>query len=324
MTSIYLYPLFLVLFFLIMLLYFKLADHYNIIDKPNHRSSHSVLTIRGGGVIFPIAAIIYSFLDHFQHPYFIIGLFLISFISFLDDLLTLDSKVRLFVHLISVAAMLYELRVDVMPFYIIAISAIFAIGVINAYNFMDGINGMTGAYSLVSMSTLYYINEYIIKFVASDLLILTGISILVFNYFNFRTVAKCFAGDVGSISIAFIIIFLTGGLILETQNYSYILFFLVYGLDAGSTIVFRLMRKENILEAHRSHFYQYLANERNVSHKLISSGYATIQLIINILLLRCSSISLTCFLIIMFTATILFMAIRFFTEGINRLLRTGI
>jgi UDP-N-acetylmuramyl pentapeptide phosphotransferase/UDP-N-acetylglucosamine-1-phosphate transferase len=249
--------------FVLEIFYFKIADHFNIIDKPNARSSHQSITLRGGGIIFTLAALIFFFTFGFQYPYFILGLFLISLISFLDDIFTLNNKVRLGIHLISVLLMFYQWNLFSLNLYWIPIALIFVIGTINAYNFMDGINGITGGYSLLAIATLYYINEQVTSFTSSDLLITVGLSLLVFNFFNFRKKAKCFAGDVGSVSIAFIIVFLIGQLLIQTQNFNYILLLLFYGLDAVTTIVFRVIRKENIFEAHRSHFYQFLSNEKN-------------------------------------------------------------
>ncbi|MGY0038958.1 UDP-GlcNAc--UDP-phosphate GlcNAc-1-phosphate transferase [Pedobacter sp. NJ-S-72] len=248
--------------FILELLYFKIADHFNIIDKPNSRSSHTALTIRGGGIIFGISAILFFCLYQFQYPYFIAGLFFISLISFLDDILTLNNKIRLTVHLVSVGLMFCQLGLFGLPWYWLIMAAVFVIGTINAYNFMDGINGITGAYSLVALFTFYCINEYVVPFTSKELLLTISLSLLVFNYFNFRKKAKCFAGDVGSVSIAFIILFLLLQLIIKTENFNYLLLLMIYGLDAVTTIIFRLIRRENIFEAHRAHFYQYWTNER--------------------------------------------------------------
>ncbi|RZK63351.1 MAG: UDP-GlcNAc--UDP-phosphate GlcNAc-1-phosphate transferase, partial [Pedobacter sp.] len=190
----------LVALFALELVYFQIADRFNIIDKPNHRSSHTSVTIRGGGIIFSLAAMISFFCFGFAFPYFILGLVLISLISFLDDIFTLNNKVRLSIHLIAVLLMFYQWGLFGLAWYWIPFALIFVIGTINAYNFMDGINGITGGYSLMAVTTLYYINEKVVSFTSSDLLITIALSLLVFNFFNFRKKAKCFAGDVGSVS----------------------------------------------------------------------------------------------------------------------------
>ncbi|RBQ03569.1 MraY family glycosyltransferase [Pedobacter miscanthi] len=307
--------------FIIELVYFRIADRFNIIDKPNHRSSHTMVTIRGGGIVFTLAGLIFFFIFKFQYPYFILGLFLITLISFLDDIFTLNNKVRLSIHLLSVLLMFYQWQLFSLNWYWIPIALIFVIGTINAYNFMDGINGITGGYSLLAITTLYYINEKIILFTSSDLLIVIGLSLLVFNFFNFRRKAKCFAGDVGSVSIAFIIVFLIGQLILKTNNFNYILLLMFYGLDAVTTIIFRVIRKENIFEAHRSHFYQFLSNEKKWPHLVVVTIYILIQLIINSLIVIFIGSNLVSALFLILVSGILFLIIRFQMEGSNRLLK---
>ncbi|WP_316832398.1 glycosyltransferase family 4 protein [Pedobacter aquatilis] len=306
--------------FLLEVTYFKIADRFNIIDKPNERSSHKNITLRGGGIIFCLAGLIYFCLSDFQYPYFIAGLFAIATISFIDDILTLNNKVRLSIHLIAVLLMFYQWNLFELNWYWIPVALVFVIGTINAYNFMDGINGITGAYSLLAIASLYFINKKIVQFTSSDLLIVVGLSLLVFNFFNFRKKAKCFAGDVGSVSIAFIIIFLTGQLILKTGNFNYILLLLVYGLDAVITIIFRVIRRENIFEAHRSHYYQYLANERKWPHLLVSGLYFLVQLGTNILLFMVVKDSALLVISLAIISGILFVSIRFLSEGKVKLL----
>ncbi len=305
---------------LLEVIYFKIAYYFNIIDKPNHRSSHNLATIRGGGIIFGISILIFCFTCGFSYPYFTAGVFLISLISFLDDLITLNNKIRLFIHLLSVALLFYELNLFTLQWYWLFVVAVFVIGTINAYNFMDGINGITGAYSFLAIVTLYYIDVYVVTFVAKDFLLITGLALMVFNFFNFRKKAKCFAGDVGSIGIAFIILFLLLKLIIKTENFSYILLLLVYGLDAVSTITFRYVRKENIFEAHRSHFYQYWTNERNVPHLIVSGSYVLVQMTVNLLLLLILPNSTFLLCLTLFFCALIFIIIRFSVEGSPRLL----
>ncbi|TCD17357.1 glycosyltransferase family 4 protein [Pedobacter psychrodurus] len=301
--------------FIIELIYFKIADHYNIIDQPNHRSSHSSVTIRGGGIIFGVAGLISFFLFGFHYLFFSIGLFLIALISFLDDMHTLNNKVRLLVHGLSVLLLFVQLDVVYFPWYFTAIAAVVVIGTINAYNFMDGINGITGGYSLLLLGTLYYINEEMVDFTSPELLITVMISLLVFNLFNFRKKAKCFAGDVGSVSIAFIIVFLLGQLIFKTQNPVYILFLLMYGLDTVTTIFFRLIRKENIFKAHRSHFYQFLANEKKWPQLVVVALYLVVQLLINLVTLFIIQANLLSALLLMLICSVVFIILRFRVEG---------
>ncbi|WP_293302863.1 glycosyltransferase family 4 protein [Pedobacter sp. UBA4863] len=312
--------LYFVLFVILELIYFKLADRFNIIDKPNHRSSHTSITIRGGGIIFPISVLVYAMINNFPYPYFVIGLFSISIVSFLDDILTLNNKVRLGIHLSSVLLLFFQWNLFSLNWYCILIALIFAIATINAYNFMDGINGITGGYSLLTIGTLYYINEKLVAFTSPELLIVVGLSLVVFNFFNFRKKAKCFAGDVGSVGMAFIILFLIGQLIITTQNLSYILLLLVYGTDTAFTVLFRKIRGENIFVAHRSHFYQYLCNQLGYSHLLVSSLYIAAQLLLNVALISLNHDMMNYSMYLFLAFISIYLLLRFKLEGKQQLL----
>lgn len=266
------------LFLIIELLYFKIADKYNIIDKPNQRSSHAQITLRGGGIIFYFAALAY-FILHPAYYYFFIGLTLIALISFLDDVFTISNTVRIIIHLLSISLLSFQIGLFNYSLLIIIPAVVVMIGIINAYNFMDGINGITACYSLSVLSLLYMVNK-MVQFIEPDFIVYSVIALLVFAFFNFRQKAKCFAGDVGSVSMAFILIFLLGLLILKTGNLNYILFLLVYGVDTVWTIVRRLVRRENIFQAHRTHLYQFLANELGMNRLWISFGYGLLQWVI--------------------------------------------
>ena len=270
--------------FVVELLYFRIADRLNIIDKPNERSSHTTITLRGGGVIFYIGALLYFVVSGFQYPWFFLGLTMMTVVSFMDDMFTLSNKIRLLIHFASVLLMAYQLDVFEMPWYYLLATFIIVVGVINAYNFMDGINGITACYSLAVGGLLMLVNNEI-GFVAQDLLVYTMLGVLVFTFFNFRTKAKCFAGDVGSVAIAYILLFALGALIIQTGNLLYFLFLTVYGIDAVWTIIRRLYLRENIFEAHRSHLYQFLGNEAGGNKLLISFLYGAIQFLIGLVVI---------------------------------------
>jgi len=276
--------------FILIHIYFKIADKYNIIDKPNHRSAHSQITLRGGGIIFPIAFVIFCLMNFKEatemYWSFGLGLLAICLVSFIDDVKTLSGKIRISVHFISVVLLLYFTKTfNLLPLWTWPIFFIMIIGTLNAYNFMDGINGMTAAYTLVTLLTLLYINHDIISFTQENFIIYAILASLVFLFFNFRKKARCFAGDVGSMGIGFWIIALITLLIMKTQDYKYILLFSVYGMEVVLTIIERLLLKENIFEAHRRHLYQLLANEKKIPHLVVSSIYAITQLLINIFLI---------------------------------------
>lgn len=273
------YLVILIILFAVEIIYFKIADKFNIIDRPNERSSHTVVTLRGGGVIFYVAALIYFFVSGFQYPWFMLGLTILTVVSFLDDIISLPNRTRLLAHFVAVMMMAHQLDVFAMSWFYLLVTFIITVGVINAYNFMDGINGITAGYSLGVGILLININSSV-NFIDQNLLIYTMLSVLVFAFFNFRFEAKCFAGDVGSVAIAYIIIFAIGALIIKSGSLIYLLLLSVYGIDTVWTILQRLYLKENIFEAHRTHLYQYLANEVRANRLLISFFYGFIQLII--------------------------------------------
>ncbi|WP_291875687.1 glycosyltransferase family 4 protein [Chryseobacterium sp.] len=285
------YILVTIILFVSILIYFRIADKYNIIDKPNHRSAHTQITLRGGGIIFPVAFIIFCLfnLNEAIQNYWAFGLGLLAIctISFIDDVRTLSNKIRLSVHLISVVLLLYfSGAFALMPFWIWPILFVVIIGTLNAYNFMDGINGMTGLYSLVTLGSLAYINKDIIQFTDENFILYPILACVVFLFFNFRKKAKCFAGDVGSMGIGFWVIGLITLLVMKTGEYKYILLLSIYGMEVVLTITERILLKENIFEAHRRHLYQLFANEKKVSHLVVSSVYAVCQLLINIFLIH--------------------------------------
>lgn len=269
---------------ILMLLYFKVADLYNIVDKPNHRSAHTEITLRGGGIIFWFAALLY-FAQHIENNYFFFaGISLVSLVSFWDDIQSLSNKIRISVHFLAISLIFYDLGVFESVHVIgVLVAYILAIGLINAYNFMDGINGITGLYTLVVMGSLLYVNQKIKVFIDADFIQYAMMASLVFLFFNFRKKAKCFAGDVGSIAIAFWVIYLVLKLILVTNSLVWLLFLAVYGVETVCTILHRLYLKENIFEAHRLHLYQVLSNEYKMQHRWVAAFYGIAQVVISVL-----------------------------------------
>ena len=274
------YLIVLVLLFSAELFYFYIADKYNIIDKPNERSSHTRITLRGGGIIFYFGVLAYFLTNHFEYPWFMLALTLITFISFIDDIRSTSQALRLMFHFSAMALMFYQWGLFALPWWTILVALIICTGIINAYNFMDGINGITGGYSLIILGTLAFINHSVVSFVEPDLIYTMLCAVLVFNFFNFRKRAKCFAGDVGAVSIAFTILFLIGRLIIQTGDFSWIILLVVYGIDSVLTIVHRLMLHENIGLPHRKHMYQIMANELRMPHVVVALIYMMIQAIV--------------------------------------------
>jgi UDP-N-acetylmuramyl pentapeptide phosphotransferase/UDP-N-acetylglucosamine-1-phosphate transferase len=285
------YILFFIALFIIELIYFKIANRFDIIDNPNERSSHSDVTLLGGGVIFYIGVLLYFCFEGFKYPWFFFGLTFISLVSFADDIHPKSTKFRLIVHFIAMILMFYQWGLYYQHWYFALIALVFCTGILNAFNFMDGINGITGGYSLVVIGALWYLNTYTIQFVDNKFIYAVISALLVFNFFNFRIKAKCFAGDVGAISIAFIILFLMGLLVIRTDDFSYIIILIVYGIDTVLTIIHRLILKENIFQPHRKHVFQIMANELKIPHVIVSLIYSLVQAIIFIGYIICKNYS---------------------------------
>ena len=271
-----------IILMILIMFYFKVADHFNIIDKPNQRSSHTEVTLRGGGIIFWFAALIYFIQNSQNNFFFFTGITLVSLVSFWDDIQSVSNKIRILIHFLAISLIFHDLDVfhTLSPFEII-LAYVLSIGVINAYNFMDGINGITGLYTLVVMGSLLYVNKNIQLFTDADFIKNSMIASVVFLFFNYRKKAKCFAGDVGSIAIAFWIIYLILKLILVTNSLIWLLFLTVFGVDAVCTILHRLYLKQNIFEAHRLHFYQVLSNEYKIQHRLVALYYSIAQIVVS-------------------------------------------
>lgn len=275
------YILIFVLLLLAELLYFRIADKCNIIDKPNERSSHKQVVLRGGGIIFLIGVWFWSAFFGFQYPWFLIGVTLVALVSFIDDIRSLPDSVRLVMQFVAMFLMFYQFGIlNWQSLWIILLALVVCVGISNAYNFMDGINGITGGYSIAVLLPLIYLNHKI-SFIDANFLWVTLLSLLVFCFFNFRKRAKCFAGDVGSLSIAFIIVFALGKLILQTGDFTYIVFLALYGVDSVLTICHRILLHENLGKAHRKHAYQLMANELHIPHIVVSSFYMALQLLIS-------------------------------------------
>lgn len=270
-----------ILLILLELAYFRVADRFNIIDKPNQRSSHTVVTLRGGGVVFMFGAWLFWMFYAFEYSWFILGLSLIGIVSFIDDIHSLPDSSRLVAQFAAMFLMFYQFGIlNLEDWWMVIVALIVCVGIVNAYNFMDGINGITGGYSIAVLIPLICLNVRE-EFIYMPYLYVAGLSVLVFCFFNFRKKAKCFAGDVGSISIAFILLFALGLLILKTKDFSYIVFLAVYGADAVLTICHRIMLHENLGQAHRKHAYQIMANELKFPHTTVASLYMAVQLVIS-------------------------------------------
>ena len=296
------YGIIFVILLVLELVYFKIADKCNIIDKPNERSSHSTIVLRGGGIIFMLGLWIWAAFTSagllsaglgFGYPWFLAAVTLIAGVSFVDDIRSLPDSVRLVAQFVAMGLMFYQL--DMLHWemwWVVIIALIVCVGASNVINFMDGINGITGGYALSVLLPLLLINNGAagcdlnakVSFVPTSLIMTVILADVVFCLFNFRPKgkAKCFAGDVGSIGIAFILLFMIGQLIMKTGDVTYLIFLLVYGVDGCLTICHRIMLHENLGEAHRKHAYQLMANELKIGHVKVSLLYMAMQFVVSL------------------------------------------
>lgn len=284
------YGIIFVVLLLLELAYFKIADKFNIIDKPNERSSHSTIVLRGGGIIFLLGAWVWAVTFGFQYPWFLLGLTLVAGVSFIDDIHSLPDSARLVVQFTAAALAFYQLGMLSGEWFesngvlvgglLILLALIVYVGATNVINFMDGINGITAGYALAVLVPLTIVSDT----ADLNLIAVSILSVLVFCIFNFRPKgkAKCFAGDVGSIGIAFIMLFLIGKVIIATGDLTYLIFLLVYGVDGTLTICHRIMLHENLGEAHRKHAYQLMCNELKIGHVKVSLLYMAMQLVVSL------------------------------------------
>lgn len=292
MNTSFIYLLVFVLLLAAELIYFRIADKCNIIDKPNERSSHSSIVLRGGGVIFALSMVVWAAVMAVQGEWtsvvgylpFLVGLLLVAGVSFGDDVQSLPDSVRLVVQFVAMGLMFWSMGIMHWEmWWIVLVALIVCVGATNVINFMDGINGITAGYSLSVLVPLTLVNGKM-GFIEPSFLWVAIIGVLVFCLFNFRPKgkAKCFAGDVGSIGIAFIMLFAIGKLAVQTGDVTWLIFLLVYGVDGCLTIVHRILLHENLGEAHRKHAYQLMANELKIGHVKVSLLYMGLQLVVSL------------------------------------------
>lgn len=287
------YRIILVILVAFELLYFKIADHFNIIDKPNERSSHSSIVLRGGGVVFLLGVWLWCAFFGFRYPQFLAAVTLAAGVSFVDDVHSLPDLVRLVAQFAAMGLMIWQLLMPAggvemlggvcAKVLFVVVALVVCVGATNIYNFMDGINGITAGYSLVVLVPLMIMNARV-GFVEPSFLVAMVLAVLVFSFFNFRPrgKAKCFAGDVGSVGMAFIVLFAIGLLIVRTGDVTWLIFLLVYGVDGCLTICHRILLHENLGQAHRKHAYQIMANELKMSHPIVSLIYMVLQLAVSL------------------------------------------
>lgn len=267
----------------------NLGERLALLDMPNHRSSHRQATPKGGGLGILVAFVVSSMI--FKIPLFVwIPAAVLSLVSFLDDKYEIGIWVRLSIQFSAAVVFLILLEISypiqsisILLFCKIAVLSIFVVGTANCYNFMDGINGIAGITGIVGFGLLGFYGLITGKDYNYVLVCLTIVAACIgFLPFNFPN-ARVFMGDIGSVLLGFLfacIIVLFAETLLEFVILVGFLF--PFYADEAITAVERVFRREKLMQAHRSHLYQILANEYDIRHWKISLGYCGFQILVGI------------------------------------------
>lgn len=263
--------------------YLFLGKKWKIYDVPNERSSHHKIVVRGSGIVLLVLNIIGVFFVNDVSDYLLLGGLSIGVVTgFLDDYRSLKTSIRFLLYLSAILLILFGVaEIQNLPLIISLLTIIVLLGAVNTYNFMDGINGITAIYSLVFLFTSLFL---FIQLNANDTTVVLYIYLAFFAaffYFNFRKNALLFLGDSGSVSMGLLAAFVVVQLGQQLESWTPIVLLSVYGVDSVGTIILRILRKENIFKAHRSHLYQDLVHIKKWSHLQVSVFYGLLQLGIN-------------------------------------------
>ncbi|MCW9024890.1 MAG: glycosyltransferase family 4 protein [Gammaproteobacteria bacterium] len=246
----------------------------SILDQPNERSLHSVPVNRTGGLGIFFSIMLVGFAFNLIHPLtprvlpVISGMLIIVIVSFMDDVFDLSVKIRLFFQAISALLLITHgmvigsidlpfLSFELPEWLAYMLTFLLVIWCINLYNFMDGMDGFAGGMAVIGFTTftlLAWIQDAFPLAILSGLIASASAGFLVFNF----PPAKIFMGDAGSSMLGF----LMAALMIWADNIGIIpvwlgvLVFSPFILDATFTLFRRLIKREKVWEAHRTHLYQ--------------------------------------------------------------------
>jgi len=255
----------------------------SLIDIPNERSSHVEPTPRGGGwaIVIPVLGVmIYNTATGVWTPVgwaVIFGVMLLALVSWVDDVRTLGVKIRLLAQLISVALVLlsspiieFDSLSTFLNYALLMFVVLAWIWFINLYNFMDGIDGITGVQTItvcIGIAAVYRVTGGAdIDEVALPLTLAAATAgFLCWNW----SPARIFLGDVGSVFLGYIVGWLLLQLALSGQWAAAIILPMYYLADATITLCRRIIRREKFWKAHKEHFYQR-AHQAGLSHANVS------------------------------------------------------
>lgn len=264
-----------------------IANRVGLVDTPNHRSSHSIPTPKGGGIGILFAFIATSYLTKLPVAFFL-PIILVSFMGFVGDRKELSTRFRLIIQFVAAIIVVYSfISTESMAFPLILILpflVIFIVGTANFYNFMDGINGIAGITGVIAFGLLamYYPFSNTTPLFLFPVALSLACACLGFLPFNFPN-AKVFMGDVGSILLGYVFAVLVVFLSQTPLDFvCYASFLFPFYIDELTTMYLRLKNGENLAQAHRKHFYQILVNENAVAHWKVTMGFAFFQLFIGV------------------------------------------
>jgi UDP-GlcNAc:undecaprenyl-phosphate GlcNAc-1-phosphate transferase len=276
---------------------FFLSRHIKALDVPNERSSHTKVTPRGGGIAIVVSFLVGISLIHLignktpiYTPYFLgflFSSFVIATLSFYDDFHVVSFRVKLGGQIISIIVGLYTgIVIDIvhLPFFgevnvgvfAYPLTFIWVLGLTNAYNFIDGLDGLAASTAVIAAGFFAYItfqqgSHFI--YLASLTLAAASLGFLIFNW----SPARIFMGDVGSTFLG--LVFAVMAVIAARYDHSHTSLFVVplllfhFIFDTVFTFFRRLLAGEHVFTAHRSHLYQLL-NRIGYSHKRVASIYS--------------------------------------------------
>ncbi|MFA6715142.1 MAG: hypothetical protein WCS27_07180 [Victivallaceae bacterium] len=262
-----------------------------MIDKPNHRSSHSVATPKGGGIGI-LAAFLIAALVSGADLFLWLPASVLSLLSLYGDKLHLSQKLRLMAQFICSAVLVCFAAKNnccavsssagipvflVIPFFILVMTA-----TANYYNFMDALNGIAGITGLIAFSCLAFVAD---KSGSNDLAVIcVAVAGACCGFLFLNMTGKVFMGDGGSILLGFLF---AGTAILLSETlldiFCYLAFIYPFYADEFISIILRLSQRQSLFKAHRGHLCQLLANELNIAHWKVAFIYGLCQLIIILL-----------------------------------------
>lgn len=303
-----------------------------VMDMPNDRSNHSLPTPRGGGIAIAgiglAGFLMVSFwINELSGAWpLIIAAWILGMVSFSDDVKGLPVKIRFFVQILAVAMGLLLLPVQallqieaVWLLVLIYLFIAFAwIWFINLYNFMDGIDGITGVETisiLVGAAIIFAMKDFPAANMALYAMVFAGAT-AGFLFFNWHP-ASVFMGDVGSVVLGFFVGWILFQLMLLGDFIPAIILPLYYLMDSGITITKRLIAGENIFQAHSQHYYQQ-AVRNGLTHSQVSLKILQLNIVLIALAIISSIEPLYAYGCLPFAVVLTIIRLRAFTQSHSR------